>query len=178
MVYRYNISLDHRFRKMMMFLGGVGLLLVTSVVVAFSRGSIGPAIVLLLIGFYGAFRFRKMLKSHSSSYLETFDDHITVQTPTGEKVHINYSDLTFYGLARYPDNSSYLYGYAESEDRFFALPDSFTSLESLLEELSEHGVRHDVELNDKELFSDGLRRSLGEMLSGPAENEHSSEDAK
>lgn len=178
MVYRYNVALDHRFRKMMMFLGVVGLLLLASVITAFSRGSIGPAIFLSLIGVYGAYRFRKMLKAHNSSYLETFDDHITVQTPAGDKVRINWSGLSFYGLAQYPDKSSYLYGYTESEDRFFALPDSFSGLESLMEQLSRHGVRHDVELTDKELLSNGLKRSLKTTLSDPEENEHSSEDAK
>jgi hypothetical protein len=178
MVYRYNVSLDHRFRKMMIFLGIVGLLLVTSVITAFSRGSLGPAIFLSLIAVYGAYRFRKMLKAHNSSYLETFDDHITVQTPAGDKVQINWSELSFYGLAHYPDRSSYLYGYSESEDRFFALPDSFSGLESLMQQLSHHGVRHDVELTDKELLSDGLKRSLETRLSDPEGNEHSSEDAK
>lgn len=178
MVYRYDVRLDPRFRKMMTLLGVVGVVLVGSVFLAASRGAVGPALFLSLVGAYGAYRFRRMLKAHTSSYLETLDEHLTVQTPGGDKVQIPWSDLKVYGRARYPDASSYLYGYAESQDQFFALPDSVSCLDDLLVELSAHGTRHDVDLQAKELLSDGLRRALTDGATVPVENVRSSEPGK
>ena len=178
MVYRYNVLIDPRFRKMMILLSVVAFALVTAVFVAVSRGSIGPAIFLSIAGLYGGFRFRRILKAHRSSYLETFDDHITVRTPTGDTVQIPWSSLQYYGLAEYPDGNSYIYGYSEEDDRFFALPDSFSSLETLLSELSPHGTRKDISIRERELLSDGLKRTLTPETNDPVDDVHLSGDER
>ncbi len=174
MVYRYNVRIDPRFRKMMMMLSTVALVLATAVLFAILRGSVGPAIFLSLAGLYGGFRFRRMLKAHKSSYVETLEDHVTVRTPARDTVQIPWSNLRFYGRAKYPDGTTYLYGYSEVDDKYFAIPDSFSSLESLMDELSAHGERKDVSIRERELLSDGLKRALPDVVTDPAGDAHSS----
>lgn len=162
----------------MMLLSVVALVLATAVLFAVLRGSVGPAIFLSLVGLYGGFRYRRMLKAHQSSYVETLEDHVTVRTPAGDTVQIPWDNLRFFGRAQYPDGTTYLYGYSEVDDRYFAIPDSFSSLESLMGELSAHGEQKDVSIRERELLSDGLKRALSDVAIDPADDGHSSEDER
>ena len=83
MVYRNNLSRDPRFRRIRFFsvVGGIAVLL--AVLFVFQRGAGGFALPVLVLSAFIGYKITRYLQGHKNSYLETFDDHVTLRTESG-----------------------------------------------------------------------------------------------
>ncbi len=160
MVYRNNLSRDPRFRRIRVFSAAGGIASLLAVLFAFERGAGALALpILLLVGFVG-YKLRSYIRGHERSYLETFDNHLTLRTPSGDVVTFEWDSLSCYGTARFSDGDNFIYVYSDSLDRFFAIPESFDNYGDLIDELSERCERRDLTLHKDESMTDAIRRSI------------------
>ncbi len=160
MVYRNNLSRDPRFRRIRFFsvVGGIAVLL--AVLFVFQRGAGGFALPVLVLSAFIGYKITRYLQGHKNSYLETFDDHVTLRTPSGDVVTFEWDSLSRYGTAGFSDGDNFIYVYSDSLDRFFAIPESFENCDDLIDEFSERCERQDLTLDKDESMTDAIRRSV------------------
>lgn len=158
MIYRYSTALDPRLRKASMF----GLLFVALLLgAAFLAATRGAPIIGFVITVGTAligWKIRAFVKSHVDTWIQTTDEGIVCRTPSGERVSVDWNDLTHAGSMYTAAGERLVYFYSQITDRFVCVPPSFENIDDLYDELSEYVPLTSVTMNEGESAGDALRR--------------------
>ncbi len=160
MIYRYSTSLDPRLRKASVFSVLLLLLLVGAAFMAAVRGAELVGFLIMVGTALLGWKIRAFVKSHLNTWIQTTDEEIICRTPSGERVSIDWTDLTHAGSMYTAAGERMVYFYSAETDRFVCVPPSFENIDDLYEELAEHVPLRDVTMQEKEPAGDALRRAF------------------
>ncbi|TVQ28085.1 MAG: hypothetical protein EA383_01320 [Spirochaetaceae bacterium] len=160
MVYRNNLSRDRRFRRMLIYTALGGIAALVAALFALQRGAGFVLLLILVPGAFIGYRLTVYFQGHRNSYLETFDDYLSLRAPTGDIETFDWESLSRFGTATFSDGDEFLYAYSDSLDRFFAIPESFENRGRLIDELNERCERQDLIVEKNESMTDAIKRSL------------------
>ena len=158
MIYRYSTALDPRLRKASAFGMLFVVLLIGAALLAATRGAPLIGFVIMVGTALIGWKIRAFVKSHLNTWIQTTDEGIVCRTPSGERVSIDWTDLTHAGSMYSAAGERLVYFYSQITDRFVCVPPSFENINDLYDELSEYVPLQSVTMNERESAGDALRR--------------------
>ena len=160
MIYRYSTALDPKLRRAsiigVLFLGA----LVGAAFLAAARGAQLVGFVIMVGTALLGWKTRAFVRSHLNTWIQTTDDAILCRTPSGEKVSIDWNDLTHAGSMNSNAGERMVFFFSQKTDRFVCVPPSFENIDDLYEDLAEHVPLQEVTMNEGESAGDALRRAF------------------
>jgi len=118
----------------------VSIIAASVLLIAFASPLLG--IIALVVSLYFDYNIYKFIRMQLKSYIETDEDGISCLTPSSDSVYIPWDNLTFAGTYS-QGKSDGIYLYSENQDQLLIIPNEYSDLELLKDQLAEkHSLTH------------------------------------
>ncbi len=116
-------------------------------------------VIILAAGLYFDYYTLRYLMKQLRSWIETSEEGVKANIPYEGILSIPWDTVTIAGYC--PRKSSFLFVYAEAEDKLLIMPKEFVPFEQLKAEVRERTPFREISLGEKEDLNEWLRKTLG-----------------